>query len=110
MLAGLDDFVEVLLKLAHLVGDEAERVMNSEVLGVGEIFVEIPALSVQLGKHCFNFDLHKFLCFPSIVRVTSMWIDWLRCGFMAMVLAMVLAMVMRGRELCEVRFNARNRN
>ena len=32
MLAGLHHFVEVLLKLAHLVRDEAKRVMQREVI------------------------------------------------------------------------------
>lgn len=61
MLARLHDLVEVLLKLAHLVGNETERVMNREVLRVREILVEVSTLAVEFSKDAFHFDLHALL-------------------------------------------------
>ena len=58
MRAVFHDFIEVLLKLAHLVGDEAERMMHREVLGISHIFVEIRALAIEFGDDNFGFDFH----------------------------------------------------
>ena len=58
MLAILHDFVEILLKLAHLVRDEAERVMQREVLRIRHVFVDIGSQAVQLSDDDFSFDFH----------------------------------------------------
>lgn len=58
MLARLDDFVEVLLKLTHLVRQKAQCMMDREVLGVGHVFVHVGALAIQFSDDDFGFDLH----------------------------------------------------
>ena len=59
MLASFDDIIEILLQIPHLVGEEAQRVMNREVLGIGEILVHVGALAIEFSDDDFGFDLHR---------------------------------------------------
>ncbi len=58
MLSILHDFIEILLKLAHLVGDEAKRVMQREVLRIRHVLVDIGPQAIQLSDDDFSFDFH----------------------------------------------------
>ena len=58
MLAILHDFIEIFLELTHLVRDEAERVMQREVLRIRHVLVDIGPQAIQLSDDDFSFDFH----------------------------------------------------
>jgi hypothetical protein len=55
--ASLSLVVDVLLKVTHLVGNEAEDVMEGEPFDVGLVFVEVLADGVEFGEEGFGFHV-----------------------------------------------------
>lgn len=47
--------IDVLLEVAHLVGDEAEDMVQRDPLEVGLVFVEVFADGVEFGEEGFGF-------------------------------------------------------
>jgi hypothetical protein len=58
MLVVLHGFIQVFLKFAHLVGDEAKRVVERKPLDVLRVFLQVVPQAIKLRKHFFNFDRH----------------------------------------------------
>jgi hypothetical protein len=48
-------FVEILLKLAHLIGEEAKRVVKGEVFDIRFVVLGLVTEFIELGKKRFDF-------------------------------------------------------